>query len=227
MWAYAAIKFGGFGLLLPVYWTVAHRMFPFFAGNVVKPYAVWRPMWLLAAMWPAVLAHVGLELMHAYAWTWIPDLALLALSAIALARWWPKGRKPFLLSALFVGYAWLPVAFALYAVQSLAYLVEGSYLLGRGPAHALFIGFFGSVLIAMVTRVTQGHSGRQLAMPKVATYAFVAINAVAVLRVAAEINRDPMLWQTIAAIGWLLALTPWILRVGRIYLAPRVDGRPG
>ena len=35
---FAAIKFGSFGLLLPVYFTVAHRMFPFFAGNVVAGY---------------------------------------------------------------------------------------------------------------------------------------------------------------------------------------------
>src|SRR3546814_3917250 len=42
---FAAIKIGTFGLLLPVYFTVAHRMFPFFAGNVVKGYRPWRPMW--------------------------------------------------------------------------------------------------------------------------------------------------------------------------------------
>ena len=34
-WAFASIKLGSIGLLLPVYMTVAHRMFPFFAGNVV------------------------------------------------------------------------------------------------------------------------------------------------------------------------------------------------
>jgi len=226
-WAYAAIKIGAFGLLLPLYWTVAHRMFPFFAGNVVKPYTPWRPMWLLAAMWPAVLVHLGLELTHAYAWTWIPDVALFALASTALVRWWPKGRKPFLLTALFLGFAWLPVAFALYAVQSLVYLVQGEFVLGRGPAHALFVGFFGSVLVAMVTRVTQGHSGRPLAMPRVAVYAFAAINVVAVLRIGAELMRDAMAWQALAAAGWLLALGPWIARLGRIYLAPRVDGRPG
>src|SRR3546814_14531443 len=42
---FAAIKIGTFGLLLPVYFTVAHRMFPFFAGNLVKGYKPWRPMW--------------------------------------------------------------------------------------------------------------------------------------------------------------------------------------
>src|SRR3546814_11700417 len=42
---FAAITIGTFGLLLPVYFTVAHRMFPFFAGNVVNGYRPWRPMW--------------------------------------------------------------------------------------------------------------------------------------------------------------------------------------
>ena len=30
-----------------------------------------------------------------------------------------------------------------------------------------------------------------------------------------------------AAIGWLLAFTPWVLRSLRIYTTPRLDGRPG
>src|SRR3546814_5704501 len=73
----AAIKIGTFVLLLPVYFTVAHRMFPFFAGNVVKGYKPWRPMWLLGAFWPLTLAHLALELVHGYQWLWIADVPLL------------------------------------------------------------------------------------------------------------------------------------------------------
>ena len=79
----------------------------------------------------------------------------------------------------------------------------------------------------MVTRVTQGHSGRALAMPKAAWFAFAAIQVVAALRIGAELARDPMQWQAIAAIGWLVALLPWVARIGRIYLSPRKDGKPG
>ena len=100
-------------------------------------------------------------------------------------------------------------------------------MLGRGPAHALFVGFFGSVLVAMVTRVTQGHSGRPLHMPPAAWFAFGALQLVAVVRIAAEFSPDPMRWMTVAAVGWLLALAPWVLRIGRIYVTPRVDGKPG
>src|SRR5690606_22542927 len=154
--AFASIKIGSFGLLLPIYLTVAHRMFPFFASRVVPGYQPWRPMWLLAAFWPLSLGHLLLELFHLYGWLWLVDLPLLALTATMLWRWWPHGKNPGLLSVLFIGLAWLPLAFALYSAQSISYATTGIYWPGRGPAHALFVGFFGSILIAMVTRVTQG-----------------------------------------------------------------------
>lgn len=226
-WMFASIKIGSFGLLLPVYLTVAHRMFPFFASRVVPGYQPWRPMWLLAVFWSLCLGHLGLELVHGSAWLWIVDLPLFALTATMLFRWWPRGAAPGLLRVLFVGLAWLPIAFALYAAQSVSYKLTGLHWLGRGPAHALFIGFFGSVLVAMVTRVTQGHSGLPLVMPAAAWFAFIAIQIVALMRVVAEVLPDAMAWQAAAALGWLVAFAPWVTRIGRIYLMPRADGRPG
>lgn len=227
LWMFASIKIGSFGLLLPVYVTVAHRMFPFFAGNVVPGYQPWRPLWLLGLMWLLLLLHMALELMHAYRWLWLADLPLLALTVILCWRWWPRGRHPAILTALFVGLTWLPVAFALYVTQSLGYLATGMFWMGLAPAHALFIGFFGSVLVAMVTRVTQGHSGRPLVLTTTARFAFVAIQIVAVMRVVAELAPDSPAWQAAAALGWLLAFTPWVARIGHIYLTPRADGKPG
>ncbi|WP_238394532.1 NnrS family protein [Pseudoxanthomonas wuyuanensis] len=226
-WVFASIKLGSIGLLLPIYLTVAHRMFPFFAANVVPGYRPWRPMGWLAAVWALLLAHLGLELSHAYAWLWLADAPLLLLSGWSLWRWWPRARMPGLLAVLFIGLAWMPATFLLYVVQSVGYLLTGEFMLGRAPMHALFIGFFGSLLVAMVTRVTQGHSGRPLKMPAVAWFAFVAIQIVAVMRVAAELMPDALFWQAASAAGWLLAFLPWVSRIGRIYLSPRADGKPG
>ena len=226
-WMFVAIKLGTFGLLLPVFFTVAHRMFPFFAGNVVAGYTPWRPMWLLAAAWLLLLAHLLLELTHAYAALFWVDIPLALFFTCILLRWWPREAAPGLLWVLFIGFSWLPLAFGLYAMQSGVYAATGEFLLGRGPAHALYIGFFGSLLVAMVTRVTQGHYGRMLVMPKAAWWAFIVIQLVALLRIGAELSRDPWGWMTISAIGWLVALGPWILHIGRIYLSPRADGKPG
>jgi len=226
-WAFASIKLGSFGLLLPVYLSVAHRMFPFFAGNVVPGYQPWRPLWWLGAAWALGIAHLGLELVHAYAWLWLADVPLLLLTGYAAYRWWPRGRMPGLLAVLFIGTLWLPATFALYTAQSLVFLLDGGFVLGRAPMHAMFIGFFGSLLVAMVTRVTQGHSGRPLKMYGIAWFAFVAVQIVATVRILADVLPDPGLWQAVAAVGWLVALSPWATHIGHIYLTPRRDGRPG
>ena len=224
---FASIKIGSFGLLLPVFFTVAHRMFPFFAGNVVAGYRPWRPLWVLGAFWPLALSHLALELVHGDQWLWLADAPMLALTGTWLWHNWPRGKAPALLRVLFLGYAWLPVALVLYLVQSAVYALQGDFILGRAPAHALFIGFFGSLLVAMVTRVTQGHSGRPLVFGGVATFAFVVIQLVAVTRIIAELMPDHMAWQAVAAAGWLLAFAPWVLRSLRIYATPRLDGKPG
>lgn len=225
-WAAVSIKIGSFGMALMVFFTVAHRMFPFFAGNAVAGYEPWRPMWLLLAVWLGVLLHVVGALAHV-SWSWLPDAVLLVLTSFAWWRWWPRGTKPGLLTVLFLGLGWLPIAMALYTADDIVYAVTGAFQLGRAPAHALFVGFFGSVLVAMVTRVTQGHSGRPLEMPKVAWFAFVAIQLVTLVRIIGDLTRDPFAWFAIAAIGWLVALAPWVARLGRIYLTPRVDQKPG
>lgn len=223
----AAIRLGAFGVLLPIYASVAHRMFPFFAGNVVPGYVAWRPMWVLGAQWPFWLLHAGLEIAGATQWLWLADLPLLALSLLCLWKWWPRGQMPAILRVLFAGYAWLPVALALYVFQSLWLQFGDGLILGKAPLHALTIGLFGSLLVAMVTRVSQGHSGRPMVFGRVPLFAFVCIQAVAVIRVAAELMPTPYDGLRIAALGWLLAFTPWVLRYGWIYLRPRADGRPG
>jgi uncharacterized protein involved in response to NO len=225
---FASIKIGSIALLLPIYFTVCHRMIPFFAGAALRGYQARRPMWTLAAIWPLLLLHTWLELRHGYAWLWLPDVAIAALTAWLLWLWWPRNQSmPALLRVLFVGFAWLPVAFVLYLVQSFCFLTQGEFILGRAPAHALFIGFFGSLLVAMVTRVTQGHSGRPLVLGRTAAFAFAVVQAVAVTRVLAEVLPDSLAWQAVAGIGWIVAFLPWVLRSGRIYLTPRVDGAPG
>jgi uncharacterized protein involved in response to NO len=225
---FASVKIGSVAVLLPIYFTVCHRMIPFFAGAALPGYRASRPLWALGALWPLWLLHAWLELRHGYAWLWLPDIAITILTGWLLWLWWPRASQmPALLRVLFLGFAWLPIAFILYAAQSAWLFTTGDFILGRAPAHALFIGFFGSLLVAMVTRVTQGHSGRPLVLGTTAGFAFVVVQAVAVIRVAADLLPDSLAWHAIAGVGWIVAFMPWVLRSGRIYLSARADGQPG
>lgn len=226
--AFFAIKAGSFGFLLPIYFTVCHRMIPFFSERVIAGYRVRRPAWGLALLWYGVLAHLALEMMHGHQWLWLPDGVLAATFAWHALAWQPwRARRVGLLWVLHAAFLWAPLAFGLFALQSAWLLATGEFVLGRAPVHALGIGFFASMLVAMVTRVTQGHSGRPLAMVPVAWIAFGGIQAAALLRIGAEILPHGALWMLASALAWLAAFLPWALRSAWVYLTPRADARPG
>lgn len=227
MAARVAVKLGSFGLLLPIYFTVSHRMLPFFTGNVAKGYVLRRPRWSVPIVWILVLAHLLLDLWERNAWLWLADAPLTLVFAWHACAWQPwKGLRPGLLAVLHLSFAWLPLAFALYTLQSMWLMVEHTAILGLAPLHVMTIGYFGSMLVAMVTRVTHGHSGRPLEMTAIPWLCFGLLQIVVIVRVRAELTHS-LGWLVLAACGWLTAFLPWVLRSLWIYATPRVDGKPG
>jgi uncharacterized protein involved in response to NO len=198
---------------------------------VVPGYVPWRPTWVLAAV-------VGLAWLRLLLGTagmldvLVPvDVALFALTALCAVRWTSlRSRGNPLLWTLYAGYAWLPIAMLLQTLRDGAFVVSGDWALGRAPIHALGMGFFGGLLVAMVTRVTMGHSGRRLAMDRIAFACFLAVQAAALARVLGEVVTAPVAvqWLLLGAIAaWLAGFGVWGARNARIYLTPRIDGRPG
>jgi uncharacterized protein involved in response to NO len=212
---------GLWAFLLPVFVTVCHRMIPFFAGNVVAEYVRWRPYWVLGTYWGGTMLLLTGQLLDISLLRTAAAAILCALTALMSWKWWPHAKAPALFWVLIIGFAWAPVGFALQALSSL------SLPLGRAPEHALTIGFAGSLLIAMVTRVTQGHSGRPLELPLVAKIAFAGMQVTAIVRIAAALNEESGVWLVLSAAVFMVALLPWVARNALIYLAPRKDGKPG
>jgi uncharacterized protein involved in response to NO len=216
---------------MPVFFAVCHRMIPFFSQNVARGYVAWRPKWVLVA----VVALTYARLLVATAGllkALVPlDVALLALTATCAVRWTSfKTRGNPLAWSLYVGYAWLPLAVLLQTGRDLGFALTGEWLLGRAPIHALGMGFFGGMLIAMVTRVTMGHSGRPLAMDRIALACFLVLQVSTVARVASELVTAPFWMQTLLLTSmalWLAAFAVWTARLAGVYLAPRADGQAG
>jgi uncharacterized protein involved in response to NO len=219
------------GGLLPVFFAVSHRMIPFFSQNVIEGYQAWRPRWVLVAV--VALAYLRLLLGTAGALQVLPwvDAALVTLTALCAWRWSTlAARSNALLWSLYVGAWWLVVAMVLQCVRDSSFVLTGNWSLGRAPIHALGMGCFGSLLVAMVTRVTMGHSGRPLRMDRYVLACFVLVQLAASSRVLSEIGSDPgaaQAWLLASASLWLVAVGAWTGRVAGLYLAPRIDGKPG
>lgn len=221
-----SVQIGVWGLLLPVFLAVSHRMIPFFSGTALQPYTPWRPTWWLYTLVGCSLLRIvliGFELN-----TLLVDALMAGVLLYTTWRW--ALRKSFqvkLLAMLHAAFAWAGVAMLLSAISEALKLL-GYHGLGFAPLHALTLGFFCCMLLAFVTRVTLGHSGRPLLAGGLAWTCYWAMHGVVLARVLGEIfPAMHAVAYALAAVLALLALLAWSRVYLPMYWQARVDGAAG
>lgn len=220
-------KAGVWLFLVPMVFVVCYRMIPFFSSCVLQDYEVVQPRWSIQVVGAGVIGHMLLDWFGQLQWLWLFDVPMMLTGLYLTFRW--KFRRSFevgLLAVLHLAFLWFSLAMALYSIQSLVMLTTGSFILGKAPLHALGIGFITSMVVAMVTRVTLGHSGRTLQMDTLTWLVFTGIGITALLRIAAEIPALEALsgssWNLLAGATWLFFLLLWVMRYGPMYLKPKL-----
>lgn len=224
-----AVQAGFWMFLFCTYFNVTHRMVPFFTSRVIADYRLVRPAWSVPAVIVLAMLHVAFRSNGFGAGMLVVDAALFALLLGHLIAWqpWKTWRMP-IAWTLHVAYAWAAVALGLYTLDAGA--LTGIDL-GKAPLHAVGAGFFGSMLVAMVTRVTLGHSGRALVMDRFTVACFLFIQIGAVARVLADVGvitggmRGD--WLAVSGAIWVAAFLAWAGRYGWMLATPRVDGQAG
>lgn len=155
--------------------------------------------------------------------TGILAIAAGGLMLIRLANWrgWLVRKEP-LLWVLHLSILWIPIAL---------FLLAGT-LLGGWPSnawsHAAGTGAISCLILGVIARVSLGHTGRPLNLPKGMIFAFVAIQIAAVVRVLTAFDVIP--WYPgigTSALLWMLAFGMYLALYTKILASPRPDGRPG
>jgi uncharacterized protein involved in response to NO len=214
--------------VIPVFLVVLHRMLPFFTASAIASIPVWRPYWVLWCFLAASVGHGAIELADLNRLAWLLDAPAAAFLFWLGLRWGlVQSLRIRLLAMLHIGFIWLAIAYALYAADEVL-TFTGAGGMGLAPLHAAGMGFAGSILFAMVTRVTRGHSGRPLVADDATWWLFWLLQAATLLRLAAEFSTQGYAWLTAAAVlAWLAAFTGWAWKYVPVYLRPRADGKPG
>ncbi|WP_111748467.1 NnrS family protein [Salinisphaera orenii] len=217
--------------LVPLVTVIGQRMIPFFTVGALSDYTMVRPFWLLPPMLACAAGHFALTVAGLPGWTVVADLPLAAIAAWHTWQWGlVRSLRVPLVGMLHVSFAWLGIGSGLFGLRSVLLWFDSPVYFGAAPLHALAIGLVTSMVVAMATRVSMGHSGRPLVAGRVGVWAFGVVQLTAVLRVVAELSSTTSLQHWLmpaAAVLWLVAFVPWSLRFGAIYLRPRVDGAPG
>ena len=214
--------------VIPVFLVVVHRMLPFFTASALPSIAAWRPYWVLWCFLAAALGHGALELAGLGRIGWAVDgPAAMFLFWLGLRWGLVHSLRIRLLAMLHLGFVWLGIAYALYAADA-ALVFVGARGIGLAPLHAATMGFAATILFAMVTRVTRGHSGRSLEADDATWRLFWLLQAATLLRLASELWPQAYAWLVTAAVlAWLAAFAGWARKYVPAYLRPRADGKPG
>ncbi|NQY49097.1 MAG: NnrS family protein, partial [Colwellia sp.] len=108
-----------------------------------------------------------------------------------------------------------------------------SYLIPEVPSnhvwHLLTIGGMGGLILAMISRVSLGHTGRPLTPPKSMTLAFILISLAALVRTFGPwgLPDKTLLFIDISGALWIGAFVIFIVSYAPMLMNARKDGRPG
>ena len=221
---------GALGLVLVLITVIGGRIVPAFTRNALaqdgrdaalRSYALVERLVV-----PAMLAYAVADMLlpSSRMTAWIALLAA-ALQGSRLSGWQGlrTASRP-IVWILHVAYLWLPVGLALKA----AFLFAG-FPWAAHWQHALGAGAAGSMILAVMTRASLGHTGRPLRAHPVTAAAYLVLTAAVVIRVFGP-GLLPTYYAAvvmIAGTAWLVAFLLYLVVYAPILLTPRADGKPG
>jgi uncharacterized protein involved in response to NO len=222
--------FVGIDIVLLLVTVIGGRIIPAFTSAALKQRGVSSQVRAWPGMTPlAIVSMLAVGVLD----LWRPEgsvagvvAAVAAVSQIVrLAQW--RGtltlRMP-IVWVLHFGYLWLPVGLALKALSLLGGFAFASFYL-----HALTIGTATTMIVAVMTRASLGHTGRPLVVARPTAYAYGLLSAAAVVRVfGPSFLGVPYTWIVVlTAALWTAAFVLFLVVYAPILLSPRADGKPG
>lgn len=208
---------------------VGGRVIPAFTANTTACQKAQPMLWLetlsiTSIIILIIIAFIGFSEVSS-------DLLLLVSSIAALSNGWRFLRWGIqyswsvpLLWSLHLAYVFIPLGFIALALHSAGLMNNVSAAL-----HSITVGSIGGMILAMISRVTLGHTGRPLNPHRLVTLAYVCILSAAFVRVVlpAWLPEFTYWGIGIAAMFWVLAYAIYIFFYAPMLVRSRADGRPG
>jgi uncharacterized protein involved in response to NO len=150
-----------------------------------------------------------------------------AVQAVRWQGWYGRNhgiwRRP-ILWVLYLGYFWIVVGLLLRGLAGFGLFPYPLVL------HAITLGGIGVLTLGMMSRVTLGHTGRDInAIGWWMPLAFVLLGLAAVVRVFLPMfdMAHYAVWIDMAGGLWMLAFLIFVVYYTPMFVRPRIDGRPG
>jgi uncharacterized protein involved in response to NO len=151
----------------------------------------------------------------------ISGLVVMAAGALQLVRWarwrgWRTFADPLVL-ILHVGYLWIPVGLVLLGLSLAGYVPRSAAI------HSLTAGAMATMILAVMTRASLGHTARELKASPLTVVVYVLVTAGALLRVAASLTLiNYNMGIDIAGLAWGSAFLLFLVAYAPVLWRPRL-----
>ncbi|TLU62000.1 NnrS family protein [Thalassotalea litorea] len=207
------------------------RVIPFFTANATKvvkrqPIKILEQV-ALGSMWLLALCFVFNIPSNSASFPWLAGLSLIAATTnmARCLRWnFQHTLSIPLLWSLHLAYSLIPISLFLFACHYAFGLFNLSSII-----HCLTLGAMANLILAMISRVSLGHSGRPLQLHPFMPIAFLLLLIATLIRfvgVNFYSQSSLMSWQ-ISALLWIVSFSAFAIIYWPVLTRPRVDGRPG
>ncbi|KPZ54983.1 NnrS family protein [Pseudoalteromonas sp. P1-25] len=206
---------------------VAGRVLPFFtAKGLLLSEQTRTPKIDKALLYLSILAITLFFISKLFLSSISPAFIVAIVAALHLIRaklWWHANvLKVPLLWSLHFSYLALGVGLLLIALSFYTSVIPF-----KDALHLITIGTIGMMILAMMTRVSLGHTGRTLNTPKYISVAFLLVLVAAITRSILPLIIGPHFAWQISALLWLVAFLLFLIYCTPILTRRRVDGRRG
>jgi uncharacterized protein involved in response to NO len=217
----------GLYLVLSLILMMGRRVIPFFIERSVDEKVTltnWK--WLDISSLILFVAFMLIEVFWQLPlWSSLLAGLLFALHTFRLINWYTHGiwKKP-LLWVLYLGYGFMVLGFALATLE---------YALSFSPwlaIHSFAAGGIGMITCGMMSRVSLGHTGRNVfSPPSILSLVFFLLLLGAIIRVLLPLIL-PAFYTTeilLSQLLWIVAFALFTVTYAPMLSKPRVDGQPG
>jgi uncharacterized protein involved in response to NO len=216
---------GAIGLVIIMISMIGGRIIPSFTRN----WLVKRKMTSGLPTQPQILdlLIIASTAVALFLWLVFPDQQLTGLmlvfaataQAIRLSRWggFRTSADP-LVMVLHLGYVWVPIGLFLLGLSILGFAVPES-----AGVHALTAGGMSTMILAVMTRASLGHTARELKASRMTIIGYISVTIGAVVRLAASlgIGSYPIMLD-VAGAFWGAALLLFLIVYRPILWSPRL-----
>jgi uncharacterized protein involved in response to NO len=224
----AQIHYGAVWIVTVLVVIVGGRVIPLFTGNKLGLDITALPPWL-DHLTIACTVLIGLAATLGQGPMTAPVMLSLllvgsVLHLLRLAHWqgWKTRTVP-LLWSMHLSYLCIPAAMLALVVA------QGNPVAVKNVIHLLAIGCIGGMILAMMSRVSLGHTGRAIEVPTYLSCAFGMVFLAAGIRAfIPQLDTALSAWAwRLSAVLWMMAFSLFLFRYIPVLTKARIDGKSG